>query len=231
MCSATGVLPTKLTAAMPGWARMASTMSLSPWTTLNTPSGRPASFSHCAISSAADGSRSLGFKIKALPQPMAIGYIHIGTMAGKLNGVMPATTPSGWRMLQASMPRAICSVYSPLSSCGMPVANSTTSMPRATSPSASGTVLPCSRTMASASCSLRSCSRVRNLNSTRARASGGVWLQDLAACVALATAASRSAVLPRRSVPCTAPVAGLWMSCWRSPVPRVTAPLIQWPTS
>jgi len=24
----------------------------------------------------------------------AIGYIHIGTMAGKLNGVMPATTPS-----------------------------------------------------------------------------------------------------------------------------------------
>jgi malonate-semialdehyde dehydrogenase (acetylating)/methylmalonate-semialdehyde dehydrogenase len=28
---------------------------------------------------------------------MAMGYIHIGTMAGKLNGVMPATTPSGWR--------------------------------------------------------------------------------------------------------------------------------------
>jgi hypothetical protein len=26
------------------------------------------------------------------------GNIHIGTMAGKLNGVMPATTPSGWRI-------------------------------------------------------------------------------------------------------------------------------------
>ena len=31
--------------------------------------------------------------MKALPQAMAIGYIHIGTMAGKLKGVMPATTP------------------------------------------------------------------------------------------------------------------------------------------
>ena len=31
------------------------------------------------------------------PQAIATGYIHIGTMAGKLNGVMPAQTPSGWR--------------------------------------------------------------------------------------------------------------------------------------
>ena len=29
---------------------------------------------------------------------MATGAIHMGTMTGKLNGVMPATTPSGWRM-------------------------------------------------------------------------------------------------------------------------------------
>jgi allophanate hydrolase subunit 1 len=29
---------------------------------------------------------------------MARGNIHIGTMAGKLNGVIPATTPSGWRI-------------------------------------------------------------------------------------------------------------------------------------
>ncbi len=34
---------------------------------------------------------------------MASGYIHSGTMAGKLNGVMPATTPSGWKSLQLSM--------------------------------------------------------------------------------------------------------------------------------
>jgi hypothetical protein len=29
---------------------------------------------------------------------MATPNIHIGIMPGKLNGVMPAATPSGWRM-------------------------------------------------------------------------------------------------------------------------------------
>jgi allophanate hydrolase subunit 1 len=46
---------------------------------------------------ATDGSRSDGLRTKVLPHAIAIGYIHIGTIAGKLNGVMPATTPSGWR--------------------------------------------------------------------------------------------------------------------------------------
>ena len=45
----------------------------------------------------AEGSRSEGFKMKLFPQAIAAGYIHMGTMAGKLNGVMPATTPSGCR--------------------------------------------------------------------------------------------------------------------------------------
>ena len=42
------------------------------------------------------------FRMKVLPQASAIGNIHIGTMAGKLNGVMPAQTPSGWRIDQQS---------------------------------------------------------------------------------------------------------------------------------
>ena len=92
---AIGVEPTKLTAPMPGCARRASTASLSPCTTLNTPSGRPASASSDASSSDADGSFSEGLSTNALPQAMASGNIHIGTMAGKLNGVMPATTPTG----------------------------------------------------------------------------------------------------------------------------------------
>ena len=90
--------PTKLTAAMPGWVRMASTATLSPWTTLNTPSGRPASDHSEAISSDADGSFSDGLRMNVLPHAMASGNIHIGTMAGKLNGVMPATTPTGCRI-------------------------------------------------------------------------------------------------------------------------------------
>ncbi len=46
---------------------------------------------------AADGSRSDGFRMNALPQATAFGSIHSGTMAGKLNGVIPTVTPSGWR--------------------------------------------------------------------------------------------------------------------------------------
>ena len=36
--------------------------------------------------------------MKVLPHASATGNIHSGTIAGKLNGVMPATTPSGCRI-------------------------------------------------------------------------------------------------------------------------------------
>ncbi len=42
--------------------------------------------------------------MKQLPQASATGNIQHGTMNGKLNGVMPATTPSDWRIVQLSMP-------------------------------------------------------------------------------------------------------------------------------
>jgi hypothetical protein len=34
----------------------------------------------------------------AFPQATALAHIHNGTMAGKLNGVIPATTPRGCRI-------------------------------------------------------------------------------------------------------------------------------------
>ena len=74
-------------------------MNASPWMTLKTPSGRPASFHSSAMNIEAEGSFSLGLRMKALPQAMALAHIQSGTIAGKLNGVMPATTPSGWRRL------------------------------------------------------------------------------------------------------------------------------------
>ena len=79
-----------------------------------------------------------------LPQASAIGNIHIGTMAGKLNGVMPAQTPIGWRIDQLSTLVPTFSLNSPFSICGMPQANSTTSRPRMTEPLASVRILPCS---------------------------------------------------------------------------------------
>src|SRR5919204_6809811 len=97
MYFAIGVEPTKETAATSGCSSTASTATLSPWTTLKTPSGTPASFSSSAVKTDADGSFSDGLSTNVLPQAIAGAHIHIGTIAGKLNGVMPATTPSGWR--------------------------------------------------------------------------------------------------------------------------------------
>jgi len=62
-----------------------------------TPSGSPASCISRAISSDADGSTVDGLSTKVLPHAMALANIHIGTIAGKLNGVMPAHTPTAWR--------------------------------------------------------------------------------------------------------------------------------------
>ncbi|GAA1234883.1 hypothetical protein GCM10009608_82540 [Pseudonocardia alaniniphila] len=62
---------------------------------MKTPSGSPASAHSSATSIDALGSRSLGLSTNVLPHAIATGCIHIGTIAGKLNGVIPAQTPSG----------------------------------------------------------------------------------------------------------------------------------------
>ena len=92
------VEPTKLMALTSGCASSRSTAILSPCRTVNTPSGTPAFCISSAINKLAEGSFSDGLRMKVLPQAMALAIIHMGTMAGKLNGVMPATTPSGWRI-------------------------------------------------------------------------------------------------------------------------------------
>src|SRR3712207_4704037 len=95
MYCAIGVDPTKEIDCTVGELRSPSTASLSPCRTVNTPSGRPASFHSSASQIDADGSFSLGLTITALPAAMAIGKNHIGTIAGKLNGEMIPTTPRG----------------------------------------------------------------------------------------------------------------------------------------
>ena len=160
MYSAIGVEPTKLRALTSGASISASTASLSPCTTLSTPFGRPASCSSWAIYRVELGSRSDGLRMKQLPQTMASGYIHSGTMAGKLNGVMPATTPMGCMSLQASIFGPTLRLYSPLRISGAAQANSTFSIPRLSSPAASSRVLPCSSLInleMVASCSSSSC--------------------------------------------------------------------------
>ena len=68
MYSAIGVEPTNDSASTSRCASSASTAILSPCTTLNTPSGKPASLSNSASRIDADGSRSDGFSTNVLPR-------------------------------------------------------------------------------------------------------------------------------------------------------------------
>ena len=158
----------------------------------------------------ADGSFSDGLRMNVLPHAIATGNIHIGTMAGKLNGVMPATTPSGCRIEYESTPVETFSEKPPLSRCGMPQANSTTSRPRATSPAASEATLPCSAVM--------SCGQlgrvVLDQLAEREQDRGALGQRDAAPGLGGLLAAAhrvrrRPAVLAKSTVPVTWPVAGL----------------------
>ena len=156
-----------------------------------------------------EGSRSDGFRITALPEESAGPSFHSGIMAGKLNGVIAATTPSGWRIEYMSMPGPAPSMNSPFSSCGAPIEYSITSSPRWMSPLASGKVLPCSDDSTSAILSMSRFSRSTIFIITRARRCGLVAPQATCASAAAAMAASISALLARSTLPCTSPVAGL----------------------
>ncbi len=128
-------------------------------------------------------------------------------MQGKSKGVIPATTPSGWRIEWLSTPEPTFSENSPLRKLGAEGANSTTSSPRVTSPSASSWVLPCSAEIASASWSARSQRRVSNRSRMRAGRRGGVFAQSGQAALAAATAAETSASEARATVFSAWPVA------------------------
>ena len=222
-----GVDPTNDTDLMSGCVSRPSTATLSPLSTLNTPSGRPASAHSRAIHSAALGTFSDGLSTTVLPAAMAIGKNHMGTMAGKLNGLMIATGPSGWRIEATSTRVEAFSVKPPLIRCGMPQANSTTSWPRATSPRASLRTLPCSAVINSASSPARASSSSRNRNNTRARRASEVSRQAGNAALAAATAASTSAGAANDSRAVAAPVAGSVTSDDRPLPPSYSPPATQ----
>jgi hypothetical protein len=162
-----------------------------------------------------------------LPQARALPNIHIGTIAGKLKGVMPATTPSGWRIEYTSTPVEACSLKPPLIRCGTPHANSMFSSPRATSPIASDSTLPCSAVIREA-ISLRLASiSSRRRNITSARFDRLAPRHAGKAAFAAATAASTSATdASPTSLDCS-PLAGLNTGDVRSEVDSTTLPSIQ----
>ncbi len=216
---AIGVDPTKLIDLIAVLVSSSSTTVLSPCSTLNTPGGSPASAHSSASHNDADGSFSLGLSTTVLPAAMAIGKNHIGTIAGKLNGEMMPTGPSGWRTEYTSTLVDAFSVNPPLSRCGMPQANSTTSWPRLISPRASESTLPCSLVRILASSPLRALSSSRKLNMIAVRLVSEVSRQAGNAAAAASMTARASSTLPSATSPVTSPVAGLVTAAVLPPVP------------
>src|SRR3546814_11466749 len=87
--------PTKLTALMAGWSRMASTISLSPWTTFRMPAGMPDWIASSARRTGPEGSRSEGCRTKALSAAMAMAHITGGILEGEGKGEMTGTMAGG----------------------------------------------------------------------------------------------------------------------------------------
>ena len=90
--------PVKVTLSTSGWFTSRSPTTLpSPVTTLNTPSGTPASSASSASRSADSGVSSAGFTTSVQPQARAGAIFHMPIISGKFHGTMAATTPTGSR--------------------------------------------------------------------------------------------------------------------------------------
>src|SRR5258708_32820266 len=135
------------------------------------------------------GTLSDGFRINVLPQAIDMGNIHSGTMMGKLNGVMPTQTPTGYFVDQLSTEVPTRSTVSPIISVGAPQANSMHSMPRSNDPCASSRVLPFSSVISPTSSAEFASINSRNLKSTLQRCTTGVLLHAGNAFCAASTAA------------------------------------------
>ena len=92
----TGTDPTNEMALISGCFISLSTCSFPPCITCKRFAGAPACMNNSASLFAVMGSCSEGFKIKVLPHAIAMGNIHKGIIAGKLNGVIPRQIPSDW---------------------------------------------------------------------------------------------------------------------------------------
>ncbi len=97
-----------------------------------------------------------------------------GIIIGKLNGVMAATTPRGWRIIISSMPGAMSSLLTPCIIDGIPHATSTFSMDRRISATLSVKVFPHSSVMVRARSLMLSSSSVFSLNNGWMRSPAGL---------------------------------------------------------
>ena len=171
------------------------------------------------------GSRSDGLRMNVLPQAIANGRNHSGIIAGKLNGVIAPTTPTGWRTSSTSTPpRDALEVLALEQVRDRAVAASVDSIPRSTSPRASPSVLPMSSVTRRAISSWCSQSASRSAITARARFCGGTARQAGCASRAARAAASTSAAPESGTSAASSPVAGLRSSSVPSPAASTQPP-------
>ena len=100
-----GTEPVNAMRSTPGCAtRAAPTSSPMPWTTLNAPSGKPASRVMSASIEAVRGAHSGGFSTTALPAARAGATRHVASMSGAFHGVITTVTPAGSQAKRSSNP-------------------------------------------------------------------------------------------------------------------------------
>ncbi|MCY1303936.1 hypothetical protein D9M70_536680 [compost metagenome] len=83
-----------------------------PGSTLNTPSGMPASLASWAMRMAVSGERSDGLRITELPQASAGPSFQLAMSSGKFHGTITPTTPTASRVTRPNWSSAVA-VISP----------------------------------------------------------------------------------------------------------------------
>ncbi len=84
-----------------------------PVTMLNRPGGRPASSASTASASADSGVWLAGFSTTAQPAARAGPTLRVIMAAGKFQGVMAPTTPTGWRSVTSRLEASWLGMTSP----------------------------------------------------------------------------------------------------------------------
>ena len=80
------------------------TTACSPVTTLKTPAGRPASSARAASASVVKGVADAGLATSVQPAANAAPALRVSMAAGKFQGVIAATAPTGSRKLSTVSP-------------------------------------------------------------------------------------------------------------------------------
>jgi hypothetical protein len=176
---------------------------------LSTPGGRPARAASAASASAVSGASSLGLQTTVQPAASAGATLRVIMEKGKFQGVMAATTPTGWRSTRKRVARAGGDSTSPATRGASSANHRMEASPVSTSLRASASGLPHSRVMrrARSSRAAQAASCQRRSAAARSRAGRAAQGPNAAAAAAIAARVSgppQSETRARRP-----PVAGL----------------------